>query len=293
MAEGFDFPNGPGSGTSVVSDPAALKIAQNLNDVASKSTSRTNLGVAIGSDVQAYDDQLQAFSAVIPVAGSFPYWTNTNTMTVAVIGTAYQALQTNAGATAPQWGGYPVPTIGRPKISAGLAQYSIPWVVGGHGGGTVAPSANVDYYVPWLLTEPITITTIAFECTVAPATDGTFYAGIYAMDTDWQPTGNVLGTFSQAVTNAAGVAVYTASVSIALAPGRYVSAYNSSKTCTYRATRGGMFAMQTAMGGNAIGNYSIARTAATFTNTPSLWTAANAAGGQNTPLHVLHFGWTP
>jgi hypothetical protein len=41
--------------TAYVSGAGYLAAANNLNDVANKATARTNLGVAIGSDVQAYD----------------------------------------------------------------------------------------------------------------------------------------------------------------------------------------------------------------------------------------------
>ena len=39
------------SGTAVT---GVMQESENLNDVANKGTSRTNLGVAIGSDVQAF-----------------------------------------------------------------------------------------------------------------------------------------------------------------------------------------------------------------------------------------------
>lgn len=42
-----------------------LLAANNLNDVANAATSRTNLGVAIGSDVQAYDANLPAWPATV------------------------------------------------------------------------------------------------------------------------------------------------------------------------------------------------------------------------------------
>ena len=53
------------------SDVSALAIANNLNDLNNASTARTNLGVAIGSDVQAYDAQLADIAGLTPTDGNF------------------------------------------------------------------------------------------------------------------------------------------------------------------------------------------------------------------------------
>lgn len=50
-------------GLSNVSNDAQLKIASNLSDLANAATARTNLGVAIGTHVQAYDPTLTALAA--------------------------------------------------------------------------------------------------------------------------------------------------------------------------------------------------------------------------------------
>ena len=49
----------------------ALAAANNLNDVANAGTSRTNLGVAIGSDVQAHDADLDTIAGLSSVDGNF------------------------------------------------------------------------------------------------------------------------------------------------------------------------------------------------------------------------------
>ena len=72
--------------TAVAEDLSNLLVStNNLSDVASASTSRTNLGVAIGSDVLAYDANLQTFVSAFTLPTSD--------------GTNGQVLTTNGGGT--------------------------------------------------------------------------------------------------------------------------------------------------------------------------------------------------
>jgi hypothetical protein len=81
--------DGAGSGAAVTSFgtdlSGVLTSANNLSDVANAGTSRTNLGVAIGSDVLAYDANLQSFLTAFTLPTSD--------------GTANQALTTNGSGT--------------------------------------------------------------------------------------------------------------------------------------------------------------------------------------------------
>lgn len=56
-------------GLSAVTNDAQLKIASNLADLANAATARTNLGVAIGSNVQAFDATLTALAALDGTVG--------------------------------------------------------------------------------------------------------------------------------------------------------------------------------------------------------------------------------
>ena len=69
--------NGVGAGSAVVDVSATfitsnnLKVASNLSDLASASTARTNLGVAIGTNVQAWDANLDQIAALAVTDGNF------------------------------------------------------------------------------------------------------------------------------------------------------------------------------------------------------------------------------
>jgi hypothetical protein len=81
--------DGAGSGAAVTSFSTdlsgVLTSANNLSDVANAGTARTNLGVAIGTDVLAYDANLQSFVTALTLPTSD--------------GTSGQALVTNGSGT--------------------------------------------------------------------------------------------------------------------------------------------------------------------------------------------------
>ncbi len=75
-ASAIIYCDGAGSGAAVVDLGASLPLsgallaANNLSDVANAGTSRSNLGVAIGSNVLAYDANLQAFVTALTLPTS-------------------------------------------------------------------------------------------------------------------------------------------------------------------------------------------------------------------------------
>ena len=63
----------------------ALLGPNNLSDVSSAATTRTNLGLAIGTNVEAWSANLDAFSALTGAANKIPYYTGAGAMANAIV----------------------------------------------------------------------------------------------------------------------------------------------------------------------------------------------------------------
>jgi hypothetical protein len=80
----------------------ALLSANNLSDVASAATARTNLGLAIGTDVQAYSAVLGALAGLSLSQGDILYRDGSALQRLAA-GTAGQRLKTGGAGANPSW----------------------------------------------------------------------------------------------------------------------------------------------------------------------------------------------
>lgn len=93
------YADGAGAGAAVVDvtatfvPPGALLAANNLSDLANAGTARTNLGVAIGTDVLAYDANLQSFVTTF----TLPTTDGSNGQVLTTNGSGTLSLQDAAG----------------------------------------------------------------------------------------------------------------------------------------------------------------------------------------------------
>lgn len=99
------------------------------------------------------------------------------------------------------------------------------------------PSANWLVYMPFVVSERMTIEEVAVEVTTAVAAS-TFYVGIYEADTEWQPGTLIYGSGS--LSGATTGKKSETGLSFVLAPGRYLACFHPSAAVALRGFEDGV-----------------------------------------------------
>jgi hypothetical protein len=151
---------------------------------------------------------------------------------------------------------------------------------------TVAIAANVVRYAPHIIESQVTINQLSIEVTANTAGGTTARLGLYNADENWLPTSLVVDAGTVAVDSNGHK---TASVSVVLPPGRYVTALNSDAAPTLRFVRGGarLMGMNSVFGAAPYATYQtgIAQAYSTFPATAT--DPSTPAAGTNPPVYFV------
>jgi hypothetical protein len=193
VGSGLNFSGGSLTATGGGGDMVSTN---NLSDLTNFVTARSNLGVAIGVNVQAYDADLSAIAGLTSAANKIPYFTGSGTAGL---------LNTSDFRKAA-----PVPS----------GQYVYPEFGGGVPAAGTAPGADTLKMFLGYVRADMTINALSVRVSTL-FSSGNIKAAIYAMDatTGW-PTGAPLVT-SAAMSTTTAIAVVDSTVSYTIAAGWY------------------------------------------------------------------------
>jgi hypothetical protein len=177
-------------------------------------------------------------------------------------------------------GGTTVPSRGRPKPS-GLSAYLVLPGVYIQGIQTRTLAANFDTFMPIFVHSSTTVDALKFNVTISAA--GNARVGIYAADTDWQPSGAPLYDSGNISVSTTGVKTATPGSPLVLAAGRYLLCWISDVAPELRSLVGqvpGVTAIDTGLGSSFRTFWNKSRAYAAFPN-PATWDGDNAIANNN------------
>ena len=170
---------------------------------------------------------------------------------------------------------------GLAKISGGATQWGIPTNTGITNVGTSALNVNEARYVPMRVEYPITLTAWELEVTTGPASNANIRIGIYAADTNLQPTGAPIYDSGAVAVASAFTGIKTATgLTVSLTAGMYLIVINCDVGMTIRTFTSPSPMIGAALGATpAIQRVSVAQTFGAFPNPGTAWTTTSASAG--------------
>lgn len=240
----------------------ALLAANNLSDLASAATARSNLGLVIGTNVQAFSAALALYAAISPSA-------NVQSM----LGAAnYAAIRTLLGLVI----GTNVEAVGvaRSLIHPGYVAARWYWPPRAVLGAGTALVANTIRLNPIILAQAITVSDLAAKIVTVSA-GGNFQIAIYASDpTTKMPTGSALAvTGNISTATAAVISADITGADVALPTGLYWLAVNADNSVVVLNGQG-----TTALATSFIGTATLANLSGAVNAAPNPLTIAQTFG---------------
>lgn len=170
---------------------------------------------------------------------------------------------------------------GLAKISGGATQWSIPTNSSFINVGTTSVNINEVRYALMRVEYPITLTAWELEVTTGPASNANIRIGIYAADTNLQPTGAPLYDSGAVAVASAFTGIKTATgLSIVLSPGMYLVSTNVDVAMTCRSLITSTVVVGSALGATPfVQKLSVAQTFGAFPNPGTAWTTTTASAG--------------
>lgn len=209
---------------SLISDASAN--GRSLITAADYAAMRTLLGLVIGTNVQAWDADLDTLATM---------GTSNATALAGLTAFIRTLLDDTDAATARGTLGAAIAIPDGRAVYGGVTQYSTPGVFGVNV-STIGLAVDRVYYGPIKPPTQITIDQVAVEVTAAAAASSVLRIGLYNAGLDWQPT-SLVQDFGTVASDSTGVKTITLGSPLTLAPGRYVTAILGNGTPTLRAVR--------------------------------------------------------